>query len=132
MHDVPSGAKASAGQVELLPVQVSAGSHWPVLARQTVPAGSKSSAGQAAAEPVQCSATSQMPAAGLHSTVVGWKASGGQVVLVPVHVSATSHAPAVARQVAPALPAGCWHVTAAPSHWSREHGLPSSVHAVPT
>ena len=52
-------------------------------------------------------------------------------MLVPVQVSATSHGPAAARQTAPALPAGCWQASFVPSHSSRLHGLPSSVHAVP-
>src|SRR5215831_17237968 len=55
----------------------------------------------------------------------------GQVVLVPVQVSATSHGPAEARQIVPALPAGCVHVTRVPLHTSAVHGFPSSVHAVP-
>ena len=52
-------------------------------------------------------------------------------MLEPSQVSATSHTPAEARQVVPAFPAGCWQVTFVPSHWSSEHGLPSSVHPVP-
>src|SRR5439155_578338 len=55
----------------------------------------------------------------------------GHVVLAPVHVSATSQTPAVGRQTAPALPAGCWHVTLVPSHWSSVQGLLSAVQAVP-
>src|SRR4051812_15159759 len=42
-----------------------------------------------------------------------------------------SHSPAAIRQVAPALPAGCWQVTFVPSHWSFVHGFVSAVHAVP-
>ena len=59
------------------------------------------------------------------------KASAGHAVLVPVHFSATSQSPATARQVVPPLPAGCWQASFVPSHSSRLHGLPSSVHAVP-
>src|SRR5439155_988490 len=61
----------------------------------------------------------------------GCLASAGQAVLVPVQVSATSHSVAAARHTAPALPAGCWQVALAPSHWSRVHTLPSSVQVVP-
>src|SRR5207249_9760797 len=58
-------------------------------------------------------------------------ASAGQSTFVPVHVSVRSHAPAAARHTAPAFPAGCWHVSLAPSHWSRVQGLPSELHEVP-
>src|SRR5207244_830853 len=57
--------------------------------------------------------------------------SFGHVLVRPVQSSARSHAPAVARQVAPALPAGCWQASLVPLHVSLVHGLPSSVHAVP-
>jgi hypothetical protein len=63
-HTVVLGAKASAGQVTLLPVQVSATSQIPVSWRHTVPAAARASAGQAALVPVQLSARSQIPAAG--------------------------------------------------------------------
>ncbi len=62
------------------------------------------------------------------------KPSAGQVVLDPVQDSATSQAPAEARQVVPALPAGC----AGTPLWqmSRVQGLESilagSVRAVPS
>src|SRR3989441_8259772 len=49
----------------------------------------------------------------------------------PLQVSSTSHTPAAARHTAPAFPAGCWQSLLLPSHSSRLHGLPSSVHAVP-
>src|SRR5207237_89121 len=54
-----------------------------------------------------------------------------QLVPVPVQVSAASQAPAAARHTVPAWPAGCWQLSALPSHWSSVHGLPSSAHAVP-
>src|SRR5207253_2115814 len=143
------------------PVQVSATSHGPAAARQTapalpagcwqasfvpsraarlhglpssvhaVPAGCFVSAGQLGPFPGQFSAGSHSPAEARQTVDDGLKASAGHVVLVPVQVSATSHGPAVARQTAPALPAGCWQASFVPSHSSRLHGLPSSVHAVP-
>src|SRR5206468_11595713 len=58
-------------------------------------------------------------------------ASAGQSTLEPVHVSVRSQAPAAGRHTAPAFPAGCWHVTLLPSHWSRVQGLPSEGHEVP-
>jgi len=64
-------------------------------------------------------------------TVLGLNRSFGHVLVRPVQSSARSHAPAVARQVAPALPAGCWQASLVPLHVSLVHGLPSSVHAVP-
>src|SRR5207237_3184077 len=97
----------------------------------TVPAGVFASAGQAALVPVQVSATSQPPAAARHSTLAGWKASAGQAGFVPLQVSATSQAPAAARHTVPAWPAGCWHASLLPSHWSRVRGAPWSLQAVP-
>jgi hypothetical protein len=48
-----------------------------------------------------------------------------------VHVSSTSHTPADPRQIAPALPAGCWQAALTPLHSSRLQGFPSEVHPVP-
>ena len=59
------------------------------------------------------------------------KLSAGQLVDVPVQLSARSHSPAAPRQTVPALPAGCWQATFAPSHWSLVQTFPSSVQAVP-
>src|SRR5439155_1198051 len=193
VHAVPAAVFASAGQLALVPVQWSAGSHSPAEARHTVLDDLNASAGQTVLEPVQVSSTSQKPAAarqtapalpagcwqslllpshssrlhGLPSSVhavpagvlasagqlalvpVQWsagshspaevrqtvledlKASAGHTVLEPVQVSSTSQKPAAARQTAPAFPAGCWQSLLLPSHSSRLHGLPSSVHAVP-
>src|SRR5262245_2391994 len=61
LHDVPFEASASAGQDAEPPVHVSATSHWPAAARQTVDGGANASVGHAAAAPVQLSATSQTP-----------------------------------------------------------------------
>src|SRR5439155_22135425 len=88
-------------------------------------------AGPQAPTPVRLSTWQRGPAEARQTVSDGSKASAGHVVLVPVQVSATSHGPAVARQTAPALPAGCWQASFVPSHSSRLHGLPSSVHAVP-
>src|SRR5206468_2165530 len=98
---------------------------------QAVPAGLLASAGHVADDPVQCSAGSHSPAENRQVVVAGSNASAGHVVLVPVQFSSTSQGPAAARQTAPALPAGCWQSLLLPSHSSRLHGLPSSVHAVP-
>jgi hypothetical protein len=81
-----------------------------------VPAAFFASAGQVALEPVQFSVRSHSPAAARQTVLDEANPSAGQVVLAPVHVSATSHTPADARQMAPAFPAGCWHVTFVPSH----------------
>src|SRR5262245_4487078 len=50
---------------------------------------------------------------------------------MPVQVSATSHAPVSGRQIAPALPTGCWQAVLTPLHWSRVQALPSDGQAVP-
>ena len=51
VHAVPAGSLASAGQLALVPVQCSAGSHSPAEARHTVLEGLKPSAGQTVLEP---------------------------------------------------------------------------------
>src|SRR5439155_25841230 len=96
-----------------------------------VPLAFFASAGQFGPLPVQFSARSHSSAVGRHGVADDAKPSAGHVVLAPVHVSAMSQTPAVGRQTAPALPAGCWHVTLVPSHWSSVHGLVSAVPAVP-
>src|SRR5207237_6665870 len=71
------------------------------------------------------------PAAARQTLPADCFASAGHSVLVPVQVSAVSQAPAAARHSAPAWPAGCWQLSALPSHWSSVQGLPSLVHVVP-
>src|SRR5207249_10017102 len=63
VHAVPAGVLASAGQLALVPVQLSPGSHSPAEARQTVLDDLKASAGHAVLEPAQVSSTAQEPAA---------------------------------------------------------------------
>src|SRR5207245_1388309 len=158
---VPAGLLASAGQLGPVPGHISVGSQSSADARQIVKPLRKPSAGQVVLVPVHVSTSSQGPAAARHvapalpavcwqvsllpshsSTLQGFPSlvhvvpagalpSAGQLVLVPVHVSVWSHSPAAGRQTAPAFPAGCWHASVDPSHSSRLHGLPSSVHAVP-
>src|SRR5437773_2032420 len=84
------------------------------------------------AVPGQLSARSHSPAAVRHTKVLGLNTSVGQLALVPVHTSSGSHAsPEPARHSAPAFPAGCWHATLAPSHWSSAEGLRAGVHGAP-
>jgi hypothetical protein len=121
---------ASAGHAEDVPGQFSAASQTSAWARQTVLAGEKASVGQAADDPVQLSATSHTSAAGLHVVPLALSPLG-QVVDVPVQTVVVSQTPAEVWHVTPALPAGCWHVAVAPSHWSKVQGFGSEVHAVP-
>src|SRR5207248_784374 len=153
--------KASAGHAVLEPVQVSSTSQKPAAARQTapafpagcwqslllpshssrlhglpsevhaVPAAVFVSAGQPGPFPGQLSAGSHSPAEARQTVLEGLRASAGHTVLAPVQVSTPSHLPAPALHTAPAFPAGCWQSLLLPSHSSRLHGLPSSVHAVP-
>src|SRR5439155_24715878 len=95
-HTLGGDTKASAGQLALAPVQVSATSQAPAAARHTVEDGSKPSAGQSLFTPSQSSATSQGPAAARHWTVV--LASAGQAAPAPVQFSVGSHTPAEPRQ----------------------------------
>src|SRR6266404_4540147 len=53
------------------------------------------------------------------------------MLVAPGQVSATSHSFTAARHTAPALPAGCVHVTLVPLHTSVVQGSPSSAQAVP-
>src|SRR5206468_3279651 len=156
-HSVKADKKPSGGHVELVPSHVSTASHVPAVGRHTaptfpagcwqvtfvpshwsvvhglpssvhaVPFAFFASAGQFGPLPVQFSARSHSPATARHGVADDAKPSAGHVVLAPVHVSATSQTPAVGRQTAPALPAGCWHVTLVPSHWSSVQGLLSAV-----
>ena len=75
LHDVPEGDFASAGQLTLLPVQFSAGSHSPAEDRHVVVDGLSASAGQLPLLPVQTSCGSQMPAEARHSVpaVTNWQ-----------------------------------------------------------
>src|SRR5207244_1757327 len=153
--------KASAGQTVLDPVQFSSTSQTPAAARHTapafpagcwqslllpshssrlhglpssvhaVPAELFASAGQLAPVRLQCSAGAHSCAESRQTVLDDLKASAGQTVLDPVHPSRRSSALAAARHTAPAFPAGCWQSLLLPSHSSRLHGLPSSVHAVP-
>jgi hypothetical protein len=62
VHAVPLGFLLSPGQLADEPVQVSAASHSPAEARQTVDDERNPSVGHAVLVPVQVSATSQKPA----------------------------------------------------------------------
>ena len=97
VQGVVAGAKPFAGQVTVVPVQLSATSHWPAEARQMVVDGFLASAGQSLVFPSQLSATSQSPADSLQMVVDGFLTSVGQLPL-PSQLSATSHWPLEARQ----------------------------------
>ena len=120
----------SPGQFADEPVQLSATSQTPAELRQTVELGRKVSAGQASFVPSQFSGVSHTPAVARHGVVVGAFASAGQFVFVPSHVSSWSQTPAPARQTAPRLPAGCVHVSPAPSQTSSVQTFESAVQAV--
>src|SRR5204863_3778080 len=127
---VPDAFLASVGQVVLDPVQVSATSHSPAPARQTVaalPAG----CWQLVLVPSHWSRVQGLPSSVQAVPLAFRGPSAGHVELEPVQVSGRSHSPAAARQTAPPLPAGCWQLVLVPLHWSRVQALPSSVQAVP-
>src|SRR5207244_794004 len=100
VHAVPAGSFASAGQVALVPVQCSAGSHSPAEARQTVLDDWNASAGQTVLEPVQLSSTSQKPAAGRHTTPE-FPAGCWQASLLPSHSSRLHGLPSAEHAVRP-------------------------------
>jgi hypothetical protein len=67
----------------------------------------------------------------LHAVPLGALRSAGQLADAPLHDSERSHTLTAGRHTTPAWPAGCWHATLNPLHWSAVQGLPSSLHAVP-
>src|SRR6185436_8480510 len=113
VHALPLALSASAGQLVLRPVQVSARSHSPYAARQVVPAFPAGCVHVPL--PLQVSAEHTTPSS-VHAAPLGAKAFPGQVVLVPSQVSVRSHSSAAARQTTPAFPAVCWHATFEPLH----------------
>src|SRR5437899_3237476 len=127
VHAVPLACLASAGQLALEPVQVSARSHSPTTARHTVLAGWKASRAEERSVGTQLGAPWQTPAAAqhtvparpagcwhvslvplqvsavhglpssVHAVPLACLASAGQLALEPVQVSARSHSPTAAR-----------------------------------
>ena len=99
MQLVVAAAKLSAGQVPLVPVQLSATSHCPAELRQMVVADLKTST-HVLLVPEQWSAPSHAPPCEVPVQLVedDAKASAGQAPELPVQLSATSHWPAEARQ----------------------------------
>src|SRR5438094_8404692 len=128
---VPVRCLASAGQVALVPVQVSAASHSPAAARHTAP-GFPAGCVHVALVPLHTSVVQGLPSS-VQVVPLALKKSVGQAVLEPSQVSATSHSPAAARHAAPAFPAGCVQAgaPAVPSHPAVVQGLPASVQAAP-
>src|SRR5204862_47805 len=129
----PADLTASAGQVVLDPVQVSARSHSLTVARHTVPA---LPAGWwqrgLSVLPLHVSVVQTLPSS-VQADPAALTPLAAQVVLVPVQVSARSHSLVTARHTVPAFPAGCVQATepTVPLHTSVVQTLPSSVHAVP-
>src|SRR5437667_3369136 len=86
-HCVPLSVTTSAGQLLLVPSQVSAGSHTsPDPARHTKVLDRTASAGQVALLPVQVSTASQAPVAARH-TAPALPGACWQRTLVPLQVS---------------------------------------------
>src|SRR5206468_1809784 len=131
VHAVPFALKVSAGQVVLVPVQLSARSHSPAAVRHIVPAFPAGCV-QVLVLPSHWSSVQGLASA-VQAVLAGCLASAGQVVLVPVQVSAASHRSTAARHTVPAFPAACVHAGAptVPLHTSVVHTLPSSVQLVP-
>ncbi len=91
MQLVEDDAKLSAGQAPLVPVQLSATSHWPADGRQIDVEARKPSTHRPA--PLQESVPSQAPPFEVPMQVVvdGLNPSAGQAADEPVQLSATSH-----------------------------------------
>ena len=91
----------SEGQAAALPVQFSALSQAPAVARHTVAEDLYLLVGHALEAPSQVSARSHPPATARHVLPLESTTSVGQVVLTPLQVSARSQLPLAARHVLP-------------------------------
>jgi len=98
VQDVPLAFLTSAGQVELVPVQVSARSHSAAAARQTAPA-LPTGCWQSTLVPLHWSRVQALPSSVQAVPLAFRGPSAGHVALEPVQVSGRSHSPAAARQV---------------------------------
>src|SRR5216110_3470212 len=99
---VPAALTASAGQLVLVPVQVSARSHSLAAARHTVPALPAGCVHAGAPRvPLHTSVVQTLPSS-VQAVPAGLTASAGQAVLVPVQVSARSHSLTAGRHTVPA------------------------------
>ena len=130
MQLVVAAAKLSTGQVPLVPVQLSASSHWPVDGRHvTVLALKVSTHVFAVPEQWSVASLSQAPPSELPVQLVAAdaKLSAGHAPLTPVHISATSHCPVAGRHVTALGTKTSTHVSAVPEQWS----LASSSHTSP-
>ena len=125
MQPVPLAVKPLGGHAAAKPVQFSAGSQVPVVARQTVAELMNVSAGQPPAPPVQVSVRSQGPALTRQTVPAGF-AGLLQTPVAGAHVPAVWHK-SCAVQVTELAPVHepAWHV----SVWVQ--ALPS-LHAAPS
>src|SRR5881397_1626436 len=98
VQDVPLAFLTSVGQVELVPVQVSARSHSAAAARQTAPA-LPTGCWQSTLVPLHWSRVQALPSSVQAVPLAFRGPSAGHVALEPVQVSGRSHSPAAARQV---------------------------------
>src|SRR5436853_421734 len=97
-HAVPDGLLASAGQLALVPVQLSAGSHSPADERHSVNAGRKPSTGHVELVPVHVSTASHAPAAA-RQTAPAFPAGCWHALLLPSHVSVVHGLPSSVHAV---------------------------------
>jgi len=126
-----------AGQVAVVPVQVSATSHSPFLARQTVEDDLNPLTGHDAELPGHDSGKSHGRGAGRQTVVKN--TSVGQAAPVPSHDSATSHSPATERQTPPVTNPSTGQVAVNPvqySTWSQipldaRHGTVDNLNELP-
>lgn len=98
---VPADLNRSLGQLADAPLQYSATSQVPAVARQSVPAALYTFVGQSAEVPLQLSATSHVPAAARQTVPAATYLLVGHADDVPLQTSATSHGPAAARHTFP-------------------------------
>jgi hypothetical protein len=117
-------------QIAALPLQTSR-LHGLPSSVHNASVGTNASTGQVFVVPSHSSPTSHSPAVVLQLVPAANAPSGGQVIASPSQFSAASQIPDAARQSVPELPAGCVQASTAPSHTSRVHTFPSSIHAVP-
>src|SRR2546426_5644358 len=112
-HSTLLGLKASAGQLALVPVPVSATSQSPAVARHTVPAFPAGCV-QLFPLPSHTSRVQTFPSS-VHAVSVALTASVGQLAPLPVQNSARSHSPVAARSEERRVGKECR------SRWSPDH-----------
>ena len=101
VHGVLPASNAFAGQLPVLPLQLSLGSHSPTEVRHVAPRATNALPGHETLDPVHLSAASHAPAATRHIVVEVANPAAGHASAVPLQASAASQTPTEGRHVVP-------------------------------